>query len=1297
MAAALFISAAIGLVSAVSLADEPTLESSRSAADSRQARGGTPKKCNRKNPCPVDHRPVANPDSATTTEGSSVTIEVLANDTGLEDGGLRVSIVGAPAKGTAVVEPNLSIRYTPSADTWGTDLFSYSVTDADGDSATAAVSLQVDAVNSPPTAVPDIAYGLYNETVTIFPLGNDSPGDQGDSLRIVGVDIDAQEVGTATISTDGQSITYQASEVAGNPATFSYTAADDLGLTASAMIKVALDIPSDGTGSISGRITDPQGRPVYGVEVRSYISSYRLGLSDADGRYRVGGLGAGDHAIHFRPPQGVNLAPEYHSDAPTQNEARIIPVAEGAAVDGIDEILQQGGTISGVVTDENGNPATGVTVYACCQSSWHANVGADGSYSLVGLAAGEHTIQFVPNGQNLLKECYNDNASCTAPQPVTVTLGSDVTGIDAVLATAGSISGRVTNAAGQPLAGVTVDVWPTTCCGTGWATATTNSDGIYRAVGLPTGTYRVQFVPAEGSGYSRASYPTDVPVTAGQETPGIDQVLQIGGSISGRVTDSAGNPLPGIWVDASSASDGLMARTDSDGRYRLTDLSAGRYAVRFSPRDPIGDAPPSSNHLEEYFDDVRDPAQATEVPVDPGVETPNIDAALADAAAISGRVTDTAGQPVFNALVTLDGYWAGYVELDGTYRISNLEPGSHVVGFVPPQHVNLLPQWYQGADDEASATPMTLPAGETTGIDAILKPGGVLSGRVTEVDGSPIRNVNVQVFAGSDPRPIRYLYTDSDGHYQAVGLRTGEYRVYFLSFAHYAEWYDNGNSSTATRIPVTAGSTTSEIDATLVQLDAPLARTDPYATSEDTSLFVPSPGVLGNDYSPTTAMASLVDNPSHGTVFLSSDGSFNYTPTADFFGTDRFSYTATNSGGSSEETDVWIEVSGAPDAPVAVDDSVTIDEDAESDIDVLANDYDVDGDALTVRIVGGPAMGAAAVNPDGTIHYWPSPDLYEGDSLHYEISDGTLTSQGTLRITQRPVDDLPLASDDSSSTSEDSDVTHNLLSNDTGFGDTVMGGSLTVEIVTPPSRGLGTLTTDGSPSGTSFTYTPAADFFGTDSLTYRVTDPDGDSSTAVWTIEVSPLPDPPTAVDDAATTDEDTAVTIDVLANDFDVDRTLPSLVGVSPASLGNTSVTADGKVAYVPNPQVSGTDTFTYTITDDSGATSSATVTVRISPVDDPAFASSDGPYQTDSTQSITIDVLTNDTLNDGFGSLEIATPPSSGSVRINEDRTITYTPDLFTEGRVTFTYLVRDSDGDESVATVTVDVVSPLSLGGP
>lgn len=1246
----------------------------------------------------MDHQPVANPDSATGAEGASVTIAVLTNDTGLEDGGLSVSIVGAPSSGTALVEPNLTITYTPAGETWGPDTFSYSVTDADGDSATATVSVQVEPVNSPPTAVADIAEGSYYEPVTIFPLVNDSSGDQGDSLRIVSVDIDTQEVGTATISTDGQSIVYQPSEFVSRVATFSYTVADGPGSTDGASIKVALNYPSDGTGSIAGRITDADGRPVYGVEIRTEMNSYRNSVSDVDGRYRIGGLVGGDHIVHFTPPKGLNLAPEYHSDAQSPSGANVILVPEGSAVVGIDETLQQGGTISGVVTDENGIPAEGVLVYACCPGAWPATVGADGAYSLVGLAAGEYTVQFVPDGQNLLRECYNDNASCTGPQSVAVSLGGNVTGIDAVLAKGGSISGRVTDAAGGPLPGVRVDVSPSICCGSGWANTTTDANGMYRAVGLPTDTYAVNFFPPDGSGYTNASYPTDVPVTAGQETSGIDQVLRIGGSISGRVTDSAGSPLPGIWVDASNGADARMAQTDAGGYYRLTELAQGEYLVRFSPQDPAGESPPVSNHLDEYYDNVRDPALATSVPVQGGSETLGIDAQLSEAAALSGRVTDLSGQGVPNALITLDGFWAGYADVNGYYRIANQEPGTHVVGFVPPQGVNLLPQWYQGADDEASATPVNLPAGETTGLDAVLKPGGILSGRVTEVDGTPIRNVNVQIHPAEGPSsPIRYLYTDSVGRYSAVGLASGEYRVAFHSFSHYSEWYDNSDSFTARRVSVLAGSTTGEINAKLVRLSAPVARSDSYTTNEDTDLFIPVPGVMANDYSPSSASATIVAGPQHGSVFLLSDGSFTYSPTPNFYGVDNFTYRATSSGGTSEDATVWITVTGVPDAPVVVDDAVTIDEDAEADIDVLANDYDVDGDPLTVRIVGGPAMGGAVVNPDGTIHYWPSPDLYEGDSLHYEISDGALTSQGTLRITQRPVDDLPVAFDDSSSTSEDSGVTRNLLDNDTGFGDTVMGDSITVEIITPPSHGLGTRTTNGSTWGTSFTYTPAANFFGTDSLTYRVTDPDGDSSTAVWTIEVTPLPDPPTAVDDSATTDEDTPVTIDVLANDYDVDATTPTVIAVSSGSTGSPSITAEGKVSYVPNPQSFGTDSFTYTVADGEGATSVATVTVVIAAVDDSATARSDGPYQTDSTEPITMNVLANDSLNDGFGSMEIEVQPSSGTVRINDDHTITYTPDLLTRGRITFTYLVRDSDGDASVASVVVDVASPLSVGGP
>ena len=185
--------------------------------------------------------------------------------------------------------------------------------------------------------------------------------------------------------------------------------------------------------------------------------------------------------------------------------------------------------------------------------------------------------------------------------------------------------------------------------------------------------------------------------------------------------------------------------------------------------------------------------------------------------------------------------------------------------------------------------------------------------------------------------------------------------------------------------------------------------------------------------------ATLVTGPANGTLTLNADGSFTYTPNADFNGTDSFVYTASDGTASTGDITVTITVNAVNDAPVAADDAYTVDEDATLTIDaaggLLANDTDVDGDALTAALVTGPANGTLTLNADGSFSYTPNADFNGTDTFTYSVSDGALTSEGTVTITVNPVNDAPVAVDDAYTVDEDAtltiDAAGGVLANDT--------------------------------------------------------------------------------------------------------------------------------------------------------------------------------------------------------------------------------------------------------------------------
>ena len=208
--------------------------------------------------------------------------------------------------------------------------------------------------------------------------------------------------------------------------------------------------------------------------------------------------------------------------------------------------------------------------------------------------------------------------------------------------------------------------------------------------------------------------------------------------------------------------------------------------------------------------------------------------------------------------------------------------------------------------------------------------------------------------------------------------------------------------------------------------DAPVAVNDSYSTPEDTVLTIVSPGVLGNDSDvdgdPLTAI--IVANPSHGSVTLNPNGSFTYTPSTNYNGPDSFTYKANDGTVNGNVATVNITVTAVNDPPVAIDDVYTINEDTtlttSAATGVLANDTDVDSTNLTASVVTNPLHGLLTFNSDGSFTYIPAANYNGTDSFTYQAVDSqTNSATATVTINIAPVNDAPVAQDDSYTTAED--------------------------------------------------------------------------------------------------------------------------------------------------------------------------------------------------------------------------------------------------------------------------------------
>src|SRR6185312_9884100 len=407
--------------------------------------------------------------------------------------------------------------------------------------------------------------------------------------------------------------------------------------------------------------------------------------------------------------------------------------------------------------------------------------------------------------------------------------------------------------------------------------------------------------------------------------------------------------------------------------------------------------------------------------------------------------------------------------------------------------------------------------------------------------------------------------------------------------------------------------------------------------------------------------------PAHGNLTLNGDGSFTYTPAANYSGPDSFTYKANDGAADSNVATVSINVTPINDAPVAQNDTVATDENMSVSGNVLTNDSDVDGDALSAVLVSGPSHGSLAVNADGSFTYTPNNGYSGPDSFSYKANDGSVDSNvATVNINVHFVNSAPVALSDPVVTNEDTPVSGNVLTNDTDAD----GDALNAVLVNGPAHGSLTLNADGS-----FTYTPSANYNGPDSFTYKANDGSADSDVATVSINVAPVNDAPSAQNDSFSTTEDKSVGGNVLINDGDVDGDALSAILVTGPAHGSLTLNADGSFTYTPAADYNGPDSFTYKANDGLADSNVATVSINVGPVNDAPSAQNDS-FATTEDKSVGGNVLINDSDVDGDAlSAILVTGPVHGSLTLNADGSFTYTPAADYNGPDSFTYKANDA----------------------
>lgn len=617
----------------------------------------------------------------------------------------------------------------------------------------------------------------------------------------------------------------------------------------------AIDIdaaPLANIGYVSGHvIEDGTGADVANAAVSLWLwsggySDYAQIVTDENGRFSRPVV-AGQYAIGFNdwPAHQMEVYEDVDGWAPDGGTPVFVTATASTE---ITASLQALGSISGLVTSESsGDPISGVQIDVYRQGSsgvsWMAQTatGPDGTYTIEGLEYGAgYLVVFTDGSSQFVSEAFDNKPDLYSADPIAVG-ASQVTGIDAALADAATISGIVTDAQTHtPVSDAWVSVYEYDKHNLYWAQthgAYTDAAGMYTVGGMPSGTYRVEF-GAWNLGYAYEYYDnvrdmpdaTNLAVTTGQDILGIDAALEKRGSISGTVTDVVtSNPIAsasiyayrylpgdGTWEQQYSTS------TNGSGQYTLTNLTPGTYRLMFY----------RSGYITEFRHNVYEVYEADDVVIGNGDNLTGIDEALSHGTTISGTVRNGAGEGVASVLVKAlqfdarYGAWrigaaSSYTNASGQYTLSGLGDYDYRVVFTDPSARYMTEYYDDAATPEAGTAVSVIDAVPVASIDATLAPRvepqtGTLAGIVrTDISALPIAGIEVNVARFlpeyGDWQVVEIAETAADGTY-SVPLDVGTYRIEFQdsSGTYLGEYYHNhaGTYWDADDVAISADTTT---------------------------------------------------------------------------------------------------------------------------------------------------------------------------------------------------------------------------------------------------------------------------------------------------------------------------------------------------------------------------------------------------------------------------------------------------------------------------------------------------------